>query len=728
VQADYPFAETCKQMLRDELPNLFRLYLNPYVVQTCLCLERYIQSTWRSAPGVANGGTAAAPYQTFLANGFDEALSGAIKLARYCASRKGKPTTGLVIDGSDRLGPFAADSIAAGAKIEFLPGLVVVGKDYDLNAIAAPEQSFSFVVLVAGVDGTLEKYAEQMRRLICSGDTLLITCVDRATLASLRQKRGVPPQLGIVAELAPDIVVFDESFVNHDVPFGAFTARQALYDHWNRPSMSTFHSTTYQPNTIASLHFMNCLERADPEFYHGIANDVQQIHDDVELRGTLLRRLYSPSLYKAICATGFNTAKVRAAGDFIFVNGQKVFDAVGGVACSVRGHNPSPYVEEMEALPGPAECKAELEARLRELMGLKCLLPAVSGASAVESGLKLALAAQFPRRHVLALKSGFGGKTLFALTGTWNAYYKDHIDPLYSDVSYVDPFSPDAIKQIEAILDRHAVAVVQIELIQGVGGVRCVPAEVIRYLETGRTRWGYLLLVDEVQTGMYRTGPFSRSQGMGLTPDLLVLGKAASDMMFPFAVLVYSSAVQAKLQRQGSDLETAIRARYGYEFGYKTMLNVLRRADELRLQDRIAESSALAAELLTAALAFCKAVKEVRVYGLLIGIELDATRWPQRWFRKRLFWFYLSNMLRHPRYPVLVGFCQYEPNVLKITPPLTVAPAEIRQMCATIADVLHRPFYRLFAGAVGGMLRSIGIGRRMHEHHSNVRAHEPVPS
>ena len=67
-------AETCEQIVREQLPNLFRLYLNPYVAQTCFCLDRYVHSAWPKTEET---------FQTFLANGFDEALSGAIKLARY---------------------------------------------------------------------------------------------------------------------------------------------------------------------------------------------------------------------------------------------------------------------------------------------------------------------------------------------------------------------------------------------------------------------------------------------------------------------------------------------------------------------------------------------------------------------------------------------------------------------------------------------------------------------
>jgi 4-aminobutyrate aminotransferase-like enzyme len=197
-------------------------------------------------------------------------------------------------------------------------------------------------------------------------------------------------------------------------------------------------------------------------------------------------------------------------------------------------------------------------------------------------------------------------------------------------------------------------------------------------------------------------------------------------MMFPFALLLYSAAVRDRLDRAGSALPAAIAKRYGYAYGYRTVLNVLRRAEELRLPERVAESGKLFSRLLGDELASCKAVREVRVYGLLIGIELDATRWPRRWFRRRLFWFYLSGMLRHPRYPVLVGFCQYEPNVLKITPALTVAPEEVRQACATIGEVLRRPFYRLLAAVVGGMVRSVGLWRRKHEHDGvHAQAAEP---
>jgi acetylornithine/succinyldiaminopimelate/putrescine aminotransferase len=413
--------------------------------------------------------------------------------------------------------------------------------------------------------------------------------------------------------------------------------------------------------------------------------------------------------------TGFDTADVRAAGDFVAVNGRQIFDAVGGVACSLRGHNPPSLAEELATL-GPVDAKVQVATGLQQLTGLEHMLPAVSGATAVETALKIALVAQFPRRHVLALKAGFAGKTLLALTGTWNASYKENLEPLYSDVSFVDPFAADAIAQIDAVLDKTKVAVVQMELVQGVGGVRRVPEAVVRHLDAGRAKHGYLLLIDEVQTGMYRTGLFIHSQALAVRPDLLMVGKAISDMMAPFAATLYSERVQQMLEEAGSRLPDEIRQRHACTLGYRTALGALQFAQRSRLAERVAAAGALFAALLRQELASCKAVRDVRVFGLLIGIELNMSRRPQRWFRKRLHQIYLSALLRHPRFPVLVGFCQCEPNVLKLTPPLTISDNEIRQMCVTIGETLRRPFFSLLASVAFRLLspffkRSTGHGR-----------------
>jgi acetylornithine/succinyldiaminopimelate/putrescine aminotransferase len=505
--------------------------------------------------------------------------------------------------------------------------------------------------------------------------------------------------------LRPGIVVFDESFVCNHVPFGAFTARKDLYDHWNKPGLWTFHSTTFQPNTVSTLHFLRCLEREDPEFFVRLSPHLERIARDPAHRRSLYARQYSPSLAKAAGAVGWDVQGLRAAGHYVTVKGRQVFDGVAGVACSIRGHNPARFREEIERLD-IADGERAAEERLGRLTGLGHVLPAVSGASAVENALRLGLVAQFPKKYVLAFSGGFGGKTLLALTGTANASYKRGLDPLYENVLYIDPFRESAIEDLAAALDRYPVGVVQLELIQAVGGVRPVPERVVRFLQAEKRRRGYLLFVDEVQTGMYRTGPFVRSRELGIEPDLLTIGKGTSDMMFPFAVTLYSDLVRDKLDALKSDLPAVLGRRVDYEFGWKTLINVLDHAEKANIADRVREVGGVFRDLLGAGLSSCAAVRDVRVFGLLIAIELDTQTWPRRWLRKQVGSLYAMSLLRYRPFPVLVGYCQYEPHVLKFTPPLSVTREEVHRTCAALAAVLRRPAYRLVPPLVGALARS----------------------
>jgi acetylornithine/succinyldiaminopimelate/putrescine aminotransferase len=425
--------------------------------------------------------------------------------------------------------------------------------------------------------------------------------------------------------------------------------------------------------------------------------------------------LYSPFLKKATRTLGFDTPSTQASGHYVISRGRKVFDGVAGVACSIRGHNPDGYLDGLADPEEPDAVRGSLAARLKELTGLGHVLPAVSGATAVENALRLALVARHPRPYVLALRGGFGGKTLLALAGTARESYKSNLDPLYPHVLYVDPHAPDAVAALEAALREHPVAVVQTELIQAVGGVRPVPPDVLRYLQANRERWRYLLFVDEVQTGMYRTGPFTLSEKLGLTPDLLTIGKGTSDMMFPFALTLYSDALAGRLDEVRPGLPAAVRSSYDYDAGYRTVLNVLRRAEELDLPGRVARAGALFAEGLRAGLASNKAVRDVRVHGLLIGIELNTGRVPLKRLRNLAAWLPLVAMLRHETFPLLVGYCQYEPHVLKLTPPLTITPDEVRQVCGTVAAILSRSTPRLMLGALGATAASYFRRRNLRE-------------
>ncbi len=689
---DAPAAEssilaTCERMIREQMPNLLRLGVNPHVAQACYCLTQIIAEAWpRSAD--ANG------YQVFLANSREEALSGAIKLARYAAHAQGSPATGLILDEDRRFEHFASTELAGLGRLEFIPGIEICDDVQTfVRRLTDLQAAVGFVVVPhALLNVSDHPDADQLAAAIATSQAIKIAHTGLSQLITPQMTTG----------RAPDIVVFDETFVNREVPFGAFAATKTLYRHWNRRRMTTFHSTTYQPNTISTLHLVNCLRAAAPDFIarHGSALD--RIENDPRFRFAMFRDLYSRSLAKLAVAVGIEQSTMRASGHYVLTGEKRIFDGVAGVACSIRGHNPPAYVEELRQAGDLESCRDELTERLAGLTGLPHMVPAVSGASAVEHALKLGLASQYPRDYVLALRGGFGGKTLFALTGTWKSSLKAGLPLLYPNVVYVDPFAADAVTALEAAFRDYPIGIVQVELIQGVGGVRAVPPEVLQSLAELRQTSGCLLFVDEIQTGMCRTGPFIRSQAAGVQPDLVTIGKGTSDMMFPFAMTLYSSAIKQRLDERDCTLPEILRERFEYETGVQTVVATVRRADEDNLAEQVRERSELFARLLSEQLADCPLVRDVRCYGLLIGIELDAKRRPHRWLKKLVSQLYLLAMLDHPRFPLLVGFCQYDPNVLKLTPPLSITDEEIQSVCTTISEVLRRPLSRV---ATSGLMR-----------------------
>jgi acetylornithine/succinyldiaminopimelate/putrescine aminotransferase len=693
--------DTWNQLLLEQIPNFLRLYMNPFVAQTCLSLSLYVQETWLA------GKSTPSAYQSFLANSFDEAISGAIKLARYSADVEGRPKTGLVFDPGDHLGPVASVSLAGQGNIDFIPELIVIGKGNNKPARELLKAGrFGFIVVFPSVDPVATAALEAISGMSEKATPPVIACLDRQGLAACTSEPSDKWRA-----LEPAIVVFDESFVRRHVPFGAFAARKSLYDYWNRRENANFHSTTYQPNSVSTLHFLRCLKEDDPAFFARVSPQLERIIHDPNYRRLIFARLYSPSLARAAGAVGWDRKHLRASGHYITVDERPVFDTVAGVACSIRGHNPPEFCAEILTLDRVPDYRQAVAERLQQLTGLGNLLPAVSGASAVENALRIGLAAQFPRTHVLAFRGGFGGKTLLALTGTANAAYKRRIDPLYPHVVYVDPFEANAIENVETALNENPVGVVQVELIQAVGGVRALPAKLLQHLREAKRRWEYLLFVDEVQTGMYRTGPFVRSREHGLEPDLLTVGKGTSDMMFPFSVTLYSEQVRQKLAAAKIDLPEVIRARFDYEFGYKTLLNVLDRVEEANLPERVRRSGTLFEAILTDGLRECPSVRDVRVFGLLLAIELDTRRWLRRWLGKRSGPLYVLHLLRHPSFPLFAGYCQYEPHVLKLTPPLSITEDEVRQTCSTLIDVLRRPSYAMLLSLLGVMPKSLVRGK-----------------
>src|SRR5262249_38587667 len=158
-----------------------------------------------------------------------------IKLARYTASLSGRSADGLLLDSEGKLEHFAETTLPGNGTIHYIPGVATLGSaaqaiDWLNDAEASPGFVVGFLSTLQALDGAAVKTVFSLD----SSPTrpLAIVCIDRDSLDNGGQA-GDP-----LRAFSPDIVVFDESFVEHAVPLGAFAATKQLYRHWNRRGMA----------------------------------------------------------------------------------------------------------------------------------------------------------------------------------------------------------------------------------------------------------------------------------------------------------------------------------------------------------------------------------------------------------------------------------------------------------------------------------------------------------
>jgi acetylornithine/N-succinyldiaminopimelate aminotransferase len=228
---------------------------------------------------------------------------------------------------------------------------------------------------------------------------------------------------------------------------------------------------------------------------------------------------------------------VRGAGARLWdTEGREYLDLLSGIGVASLGHaNPglaAAIAEQASTLIHTSNLyyhplQGEAAARLATLSGLPRAFFCNSGAEAVEACLKFArrfwhTRGETDRTEFVAMEGAFSGRTFGALSVTHDEHYRAPFAPLLPGVTFVDPANPAAIAA--AITTRTAAVIA--EPIQGEGGIRPLPNESVEAIKAACSSTGALFIADEVQTGLGRTGVPFQFQALGLTPDLVSVGKA----------------------------------------------------------------------------------------------------------------------------------------------------------------------------------------------------------
>jgi putrescine aminotransferase len=295
-----------------------------------------------------------------------------------------------------------------------------------------------------------------------------------------------------------------------------------------------------------------------------------------------------------------------------------------------------------------------------------------SGSEAVELALKLGRAGG--RRRLVATRGGFHGKTLGALSATGRDRYRAPFEPLLADVVHV-PYGDAAA--LEEALTGGPPATVILEPVQGEGGVRLPPDGYLAEARRACDRWGALMVVDEVQTGLGRLGRWWGVDREAVRPDVLLAGKVLGGGVMPVGAVVATPEAYGPLDDEpllhsstfaGNPLATAAAA---------ATLGVL------RSEGLVERAAALGAELQQIVREGVAAlppdvVREVRCRGLMVGIEF---------VRPHHAALFLEEMLDER---VIVSYSLNADAVARLTPPAVLGSEHLVWLREALTRSLKR--------------------------------------
>lgn len=368
-------------------------------------------------------------------------------------------------------------------------------------------------------------------------------------------------------------------------------------------------------------------------------------------------------------------APVKGKGSYLWdADGKEYLDFVGGIAVCILGHS---HPELNQALMEQSqklwhvsnlywiEPQVEAAEKLALESGLDKVFFCNSGAEANEAAIKLARKyfyrrGQSEKHEIITFKNSFHGRTLAAITATGQSKYQEGFAPLPGGFAYAEYNNLDSVK---AMINEHTCAVLA-EPVQGEGGIKPAAPAFLEGLRKLCDEAGILLIFDEVQCGMGRTGQLFAYQHYGIKPDIVTLAKGLGGG-FPIGAMIAAEEAASGFAPGdhastfgGNPLATAM-ARKVLEIvcAPEFQAQVQQSAHYLEQELRKIEDHRLV---------------EVRGRGLMMGIEFNAEV-------KELINICLQKGL------LLVGAGH---NVVRFVPPLTVNEGEIDQAAALLKQAL----------------------------------------
>jgi ornithine--oxo-acid transaminase len=434
------------------------------------------------------------------------------------------------------------------------------------------------------------------------------------------------------------------------------------------------------------------------------------------------REHVNPQWLRLLNILRMNVRYTRCRGAVLqTADGRRILDFLSGYCVHNTGHNHPRIVKALEEelrREGPAMVQSHVPDLAGQLASQLCsraggrlskVFFCSSGSEGVEAAMKFARA-HTGRVGFLYAKGAFHGLTMGALSVMGDDFWREGFGPLLPECKAV-PFGDLATLSSE--LETRRYAALLLEPMQGEAGICIPPKDYLREAERLCRRHETLLVLDEVQTGLGRTGKFLAGQHYGVQPDMVVLAKALSGGLVPVgAVLMRDEiyeAVYGSLKRSiihtSTYSENALAMRAG--------LATLEVIEQEKLTERAEVMGTILRQKLRLALEHYEMVREVRGEGLFCGIEFQAPR------QLRLRAGFEAFRVIHPglfgqmvvmnlfQRGILTQMCGNNFMVLKAAPPLIIEETELESYVAAVAEVVE-----LMHSSASFWSDALGIARR----------------
>ena len=418
---------------------------------------------------------------------------------------------------------------------------------------------------------------------------------------------------------------------------------------------------------------------------------------------TLHQEFLNPQLANVLQTLGFNHFYTRGEGCYLWDDqGERYFDTLAGFGVFALGRNhPAvkaalhdaldldlPNLVQMDCALLAGLLAEQLVARAHD--GIERAVFTNSGAEAVEAAIKFARQAT-GRSRILFADHAFHGLTTGALALNGSKGFQQGFGPLLPDVTSV-PFGD--LEALQREVARGDVAAFVVEPIQG-KGVHLAPAAYWQGVEEALHAKGSLLVADEVQTGLGRTGRFFAYEYYGIRPDIITVSKALSGGYIPVGAMLTSDKIVRSVHRS---MSRALKHSSTFSRNQLAMVAGLATLATLDDEDLVAHTAKVGEQLRTALQGLAdhyELFSDVRGEGLMVGIEfgLPEDKTLRRRFRllelmrKGLFTQAIVLPLFH-RHKIITQVAADDVNIIKLIPSLVMGQDEIDLFVGALDDVL----------------------------------------